>query len=418
MKKTRFTYFDSLRGIAAVIVVLVHYFAAFYPYSVFGDGDGPQHHSWEKLFFIPPFGLLLNGHFSVCLFFILSGFVLSYGYFGQSGNRVKLLVAVIKRPVRLGGLVLFGILLSAILWQSGLYFNDQVFHLGVSGPWFRDYWQGNLDVKKLLSSLTTSIFRNGYIYNPPLWTIRMELYGSIMVFAFLLLFKNVKYRLVLLTLLVVLFHNSLYQGFWLGLIIADLMKRGIIQNWSAYQSTKVGRLVMITAVILLAYLSSYPHYAEIQFVRDTIYGYLPDDKGFGGGYPMFTALITFLIVCVNHHVQTWLNQPPLLFLGQISYGVYVVHFLILGSFSSWMFLSFHQSWSHELSFSATLIFGLLAIMALGYLSTKYIDALSIKLASYIGRKALVSLNSLQARIAPAPAAVPGERLPEKIGPLK
>ncbi|MBE9033164.1 acyltransferase [filamentous cyanobacterium LEGE 11480] len=394
MKQSRLFYLDALRGIAAVIVVLVHYFAAFYPYSVFGSAGGQQHQTWEKLFFFPPFGLLLNGHLAVCLFFILSGFLLSYRYIGASGKHTDILVAMVKRPIRLAGLALFSILLSASLWRNGLYFNHTLVGVNISSDWFNQFWQGEFSLLKLLHTATISLFRNGYLYNPPLWTIRIELYGSFMSLLFLLFFKNSKYLVALLFTLVVVFHNSLYQGFWLGMLIATGLKHGVLDAWPQTQKTWVNHWAMGSLTALLVYLSSYPHYAKFGFLSRTIYAYLPDDNGFGGGYPMLTALLLFLLLCLNRQVQNLLNQKYLLFIGRISYGVYIIHFLILGSLSSWFFLQLNQYYTHEFSFLITLILGFSLSILSAYFATTYIDIPCIKLANYVGQRARLQIESM------------------------
>ena len=73
-------YLQGLRGTAALGVVLHHFFCAFYPMAVFATG--PSHWQWEKLFWSTPLGLLIAGRSLICLFFILSGYVLSLPYFG------------------------------------------------------------------------------------------------------------------------------------------------------------------------------------------------------------------------------------------------------------------------------------------------------------------------------------------------
>jgi hypothetical protein len=54
-------------------VVLTHFVAAVYPHGVSGGAE-PLHGGWEKVLLYPPFGLLVAGHFAVCLFFLLSSF--------------------------------------------------------------------------------------------------------------------------------------------------------------------------------------------------------------------------------------------------------------------------------------------------------------------------------------------------------
>ena len=101
-------HLEALRGIAALIVVIGHYLNAFYPYTVFGSsGDYVAHGMWEKLLLTTPLGFFKAGDFAVCVFFVLSGYVLSYKYLGEKDVRPPIIAAILKRPFRLGGLVVF-----------------------------------------------------------------------------------------------------------------------------------------------------------------------------------------------------------------------------------------------------------------------------------------------------------------------
>ncbi|OYW75825.1 MAG: hypothetical protein B7Z37_11575 [Verrucomicrobia bacterium 12-59-8] len=72
----RYEHLDGLRGLAASAVVLAHFVSALYPHGTTG-GAAPLHGGWEQAFLYPPLGLLVAGHFAVCLFFLLSGYVLA-----------------------------------------------------------------------------------------------------------------------------------------------------------------------------------------------------------------------------------------------------------------------------------------------------------------------------------------------------
>jgi peptidoglycan/LPS O-acetylase OafA/YrhL len=384
MSQSRQSHLDSLRGVAALIVVSTHYFTAFFPYTVFGAQGGYQQHSgWENTFFFPPFGLIISGPFAVCLFFILSGYVLSYNHLGKSWQGHKILSALLKRPIRLGGLVWLSIIIGSMLWYCGLFFNGAVSDLTTSKQWFGAFWAGNFNLHKFFVDLSTSSFSRGDIYNPPLWTIKIELYGSMMIYIFALLLGRFKYRLLISILLVFAFKNSLYQGFWIGLCIADIIKNHPFQK--EIRSINVYHSLLF---ILFFYLSSYPHYVDSEFLASTIYAPLPDDKGFGGGYLMLSALIIFILAVSNRRLQEYLNLPALQFLGRISYGLYVMHFLILGSLSSWLVLILTNYFGYNISFCIAFFAGLSLTILSAYLATKYVDNTSIRLANFLGKKAI------------------------------
>lgn len=355
--------------------------------------------------FYPPFGLIVAGHFAVCLFYILSGYVLSYSYLGESKRRQKILASIIKRPIRLGGLVWLTIICGSLLWYCRLFFNGAVSDLTSSKPWFNSYWEKNFNFNAFFIDFASSAFSKGNIYNPPLWTIKIELYGSLMVYLFLLLLGNFKYRVLVAILLIILFRDSLYQGFWIGLLVADIIKIQTTSiRWTAPLSvptkgcsprlTNVYRYLLLIAFV---YFSSYPNYVNQDFLGSTIYKYLPDDKGFGGGYPMLSALLLFLLSISSDQLKKHLNLPVLQFLGGISYGLYVIHFLVIGSLSSWLFLALNSYFSFNISFLLVLLSGLPFIIFMAYLATKYVDNPSIRLASHLGNKVIciTTLSSIK-----------------------
>lgn len=389
MSTTRQTHLDALRGLAALLVVIAHHLAVFYPYTVFGaQGNYIQHAGWEELFFLPPLGLLVSGQFAVSLFFILSGYVLSYNFLGEQVQVQKLVAAIVKRPIRLGGLVVFTIAAAVVLWYAGLFYNGAVADVTNSKPFFQQFWVGSPDLSRALSDLTTSAFSNGRFYNPPLWTIKMELYGSILVFLFLLLFGASRYRLLLLFVLLLLSKNSLYQGFVLGMLIADMVKHrtvslGSVSGWRP-------ALLLLPLFLLL---SSYPGYVTADFLEGTLYRYLPNDAGFGGGYPMLAALLLFVMVTSSNSMKGLLHHRIFQFLGRISFGLYVLHFLVIGSFSSWLFLHLYQYLGYGQTFVVVLLLGLMLTLTGAYLLTRYVDDPAIRLASYIGRQAQLLMSS-------------------------
>jgi peptidoglycan/LPS O-acetylase OafA/YrhL len=369
-------------------VVLVHYFAAFYPYAVFGNqGSYQQQALWENIFFYPPFGLLIAGHFAICIFFILSGYVLSYNYLGEVLRIKKIIAAIIKRPIRLGGLVLFTIIIGSCLWFGKLYFNTAVSDISMSKPWFISFWKGSFELHQLILDIMTSMFSAGVTYNPPLWTIKIELYGSMLVFLFVLIFGRFKYRLVILFIALALFRKSLYFGFFLGIIIADL-----VRNYNFISRLESKHIFIVVLLTMFVYFSSYPKYANYDFIKLTIYEILPNDSEFAGGYSMLSALLLFIIVTINRQIKNFLNYPLFQFLGRISYGIYSIHFLVIGSISSWMFLNINSHLGYGLSFIVVLLSGILIILFLAYWATIYIDNPAIKCASYIDKKLIAFMN--------------------------
>ncbi|MDQ1276051.1 MAG: hypothetical protein QG610_1626 [Euryarchaeota archaeon] len=69
----KINYLDGLRGIAAINVMIMHFFVALAPAMVYGSKYPSHFGSLDSVFSTTPLGLIGAGNFSVCIFFVLSG---------------------------------------------------------------------------------------------------------------------------------------------------------------------------------------------------------------------------------------------------------------------------------------------------------------------------------------------------------
>jgi peptidoglycan/LPS O-acetylase OafA/YrhL len=375
---------DALRGMAALQVMGTHYISAFYPYAVFGaQGSYVKKSSWETLLFFPPFGLLTAGNFAICLFFILSGYVLSYRFLGERHAFLDIASAMLKRPIRLGGLVVFTVILSAALWAGGFYFNSEVSALTGARPWFERPWRGDLEFGGLLVNMGTAMFAQAGYYNPPLWTIKIELYGSMYVFIFLMIFGACRRRGLIVLALLLMLRNSPYFGFFMGLFLADMVK-----HHAANIQDGRRKAMFLIALIGAAYFSSYPGYVSPAFLRMTAYGVLPERSAMFVGYPMLAAILVFGLLALSRTCQQALTRPSMLWLGQVSYAVYALHFLVLGSLASWLFLAWRPMLGHDLAFLAVVVCSLPLTLWLSHWATMLVDMPSARLGQWLSRRAM------------------------------
>lgn len=371
-----------------MIVVVVHFMSAFLPFVIFGDQPNSTSHlpALEAWFFYPPMGLLIAGQLAVSLFFILSGYVLSYRFLGQPVSLAKTLEMTAKRPIRLGGLVWFSMSLYALFWYMGWFHNAAAADITGSHKWLSLWWQGDMDVAGFFKDLFTQSFSQGTVYNNPLWTIGFELYGSLLVFAFLLIFSRFKYRLGVLLLMVVLFYDSMLVGFWLGVILADLNQQPAISWPRQLQSPRIQSLLIWTMTILFLWLSAFPFYLPLELTNQTNYAFLPDGFNFGLGYPMVAALLGFILVLISRTYQQILCAKTFQYLGHISYAIYVMHVFVIGTFASWLFVHLQPVLGYPWSLFLVFFSGVLLSILLAHWVTKWVDGPAIKTAQWVGYK--------------------------------
>ena len=102
--KNREEQLDGLRGIAALIVMNSHFICAFFPYlnskffpEIFGQSNSNSY--LIKFLQSPPVSIFFNGHAAVCVFFVLSGYVLAIPF--HQKNLEKLYLRILSRYLRL-----------------------------------------------------------------------------------------------------------------------------------------------------------------------------------------------------------------------------------------------------------------------------------------------------------------------------
>lgn len=120
--ESKIGYLEGLRGIASLIVVFHHYMCAFYPAMVFGAGAAFHIGPIEARFAASPLNVLYNGGFAVCIFFVLSGYVLTNRYF-RIRQRDLVTSSAVRRYVRLMIPTLFTVIVAYLLSTANLYYN-------------------------------------------------------------------------------------------------------------------------------------------------------------------------------------------------------------------------------------------------------------------------------------------------------
>jgi len=335
-----------------MVVVFIHFLMNFYPLSI----NNPN---FIKSFFLyPPLGNLVAGRCAVCLFFILSGYVLSYNYLGDGSNHIKIMSNIIKRPIRLVGVVVFS------AYATFLCF-----------PEMYDRW----DIV-LLQSIYNP-FGFGIGVNHSLWTIPIELQGSFITFGFVLFFCNFRYRLLILLAMLFYYAGTLYNCFVIGIVLADIFKNYV--QYIEKHKQIVSKIILIPAL----YFSAYPYYSDTEFIRDIFYGWLPDIRFVNSFYPLVGATLVFLFVNLNEWTKTKLNHSIFLFIGKISYSLYAIHAFVLYSFSKYLFFLTG-------SFIITVLLSFPIIIGVSWLVDRFVDQPTIMLANAIGKVAMLRIGQM------------------------
>ncbi len=372
MNTKHLLYLDSLRGSACMVVVFFHTLIFTYPGLTRGSAEvAVPAYSW--LVNYPPFSLLIAGQAAVCLFFIHSGFVLSYKYIDTPECKTQVIVAIVKRPFRLAGVTLFttlpvvSFLLTKDFWFNRLWVDYDIYLRCVYNI--------------LMNPLTANINNN-----PPLWTIGTELWGSFLVFGFCLIIGNwIKVlRIAILLSLIICFKNTFYFSFIFGVLLADFHKNWKVDKFLKYKNT-ISYVFLIPAIICCSYqcylspASQYWH--DIEFIM--------------GGYPMIGAMSLFTFILCNDRIKQILEFKPLVFLGGISYSVYVLHWLMLSHFIHRImgFVTGTLGLNSYFSLALIVVINTSFLIVAAWLVDKWVDKPCIKFSALFAQKLVSEIQS-------------------------
>jgi peptidoglycan/LPS O-acetylase OafA/YrhL len=379
----RLTYLQGLRGLAAMIVLVHHFAANFYPATISAH-EGMPHGDWEHWFWQTPLGILLAGHAAVCLFFILSGYVLSLPYFGAAGSGPDhLLAAMVKRPPRLLAMVAASMLISYFVFRLHGYFNQPAAELTGSTQ-LAYYFKALPSPATFAKNFLLDPFGTASSYDPPLWTILHELLGSYVTFVFVLLFRGARYRGWVYLVLAAALSTYPILGFVIGIALAD----ACVNFPSTVRKYRDG---WISVAILLGgvYFAAYPFWAPLGDLAFSWYARLPHFL-IPDLYPLIGASLLLCGVILNSPFQRLLSGAILLFLGRISYAVYAIHFLVIFSFSSWLFLCLREVCGYDGSAALVFLASLAVVGLLAFFLTVCVDEVAIKVSNDLAKRWLLS----------------------------
>ncbi len=330
MSEKRITELDSLRGIAA-FTVLINHCALVYPIvsDFFHTRDVHNSGPVLKSVMFSPVHSLWNGHAAVILFFILSGFVLSVSHYNKEGTP-SYKTYLIKRMCRL--YIPYFVTLAISVLLVNFYQKQPV---ATASEWFNGMWQQSIDLKGFIGYL----FLQGDLYKlgTTLWTIVVEIEIALILPFFFILIKKGGFLQNMLLLIVCIVGFKLLRRTPLVTIIPDLnnlyylpffLFGGIIYKYrDTIKQVQLPAMVVIfvffpAALVLYNWDWVLPWF--IKFSPNHIL-YLVTDYmvAFGG--------CLFIISCLLHlpGYKRIMNKPVFMFLGDISYSLYLVHPILL-----------------------------------------------------------------------------------------
>jgi peptidoglycan/LPS O-acetylase OafA/YrhL len=305
MKLTYYKYLDSLRGIAALMVVIFHFFVS------------PNVKYLTNLDF---FKKITNvGHHGVSLFFVLSGFVITRILINDRANNNFFSNFYWKRILRIFPLYYTYLIFSYYLVP--LFFNENITDFRLQLPYYL-YYQNLFEVIKF-----------DYIGPGHYWTLMIEehFYMFWPLFIYFVKPNNlIKYIVFYFLIILLVKYFMLSNGFEInhftltrvdqlmfGAILSILEFKGFFYKKKALICFFLIGISLIPISLSISYLSK--QYIYIQDItKNSLLGLL-----------FFSILGIFIIVELKYKSSINMIGKIFQYLGKISFGVYIWHMLVL-----------------------------------------------------------------------------------------
>ncbi len=328
----RVSELDSVRGLAAFVVVLHHFWQTILPdqntFPLPGYPGAQPGALADTAFWISvsPLRLLFCGHAAVGVFFVLSGFALSKALQGsrQSGYGIFLIRRFFRIYPPFALVILIAAALSWLIHPQAVPGRD----------WIDHYWRTSVTANLLLGHLAM-IDTAGYYnsLNSCMWTLVHELRIS---FAFPFIaaaaFAYPRSVFAVSVALFSLLSITHLTGALTAAIHPELLGQIAL---SLIQSVRYVMFFVLGIVLATRYpafdalLTRHPAAKKYLWVAAAVLLAVPYSKGYLELAYAAGAFI-LLVLCIHTPAaRTFLRTPALQWLGKVSYSLYLVHLVVL-----------------------------------------------------------------------------------------
>src|ERR1700722_15491374 len=306
----RVEYLDSIRGLAALFVLLCHTVSAFVWPASYGF-----------IMNLPFIHILVDGKEAVAMFFVLSGYVLSKPYLSarppNQPRTIYLPTFYLRRFTRIW-IPWFAFFLASIVARTYLFSSPVIQPAKTS--WLASFWQAPMSWHDFFLQCLFLLHDASRQLLVQDWSLGMELKGSVLVSIAVILLKRKHSLLTLgLFLLILVFIGTgyYYASFCIGIMIANY--EGACQ--ARLQRTN-GTMKLIGLVLALLFYQCHTYEIECFGFEPALLkiGWVITSLGCGG---------ILLFIMTNEPAKKILSSRPFVFLGRISYSVYLVQFIII-----------------------------------------------------------------------------------------
>jgi peptidoglycan/LPS O-acetylase OafA/YrhL len=317
-----------------------------------------------------PLAVLFNGPFAVVIFFVLSGFVVSRA--AHKNDPLPLTIGL--RYLRLT-IPMLASVLSA--WLLLTMFPTEATKLAsmTGTPWLTRTFNGHIpSLLEAIKDATYEVYWRGESrFDNAMWSMQWELIASVAIYAIYAVIARPAY---IVTTLIVLFFLVLwkrapyyYEAFVFGILMQE-----------AWTHSRLKRVAPELALVMGLILGSQSAGFAERYGLDFLPGSLQPGNPAGLIYPIAAALVVYGCL-MSAPVAKFLQQAQCLFLGRISFSLYLIHVPI--AYTLVMAVAVRLWPMSAITLTVGLIIFIALSIGLGWLMTVLVDAPGLRLLASI-----------------------------------
>lgn len=365
-KNSRIKELIGLKGLAASIVVLNHYVLAFYP-NLMDKG------SIGKALVHTPLNIIYNGNFAVCMFFVISGFLLSYKFF-MYDDEDSIRSTAVRRYLRLMIPMLISILICYIMMKSNVLFHIEAANFTES-KWLESHYNFNPNIIDAIQQAFFGIFLGkSATYNSVLWTMFYELWGSFLTLSIISIFKKSKNRFIIYMILSIVFCNTYFLAFILGIVICDFTTSEIKKEFEISFPYKM--ILLLIGIWLSSYNGARIYnFMHVSFIND-----------YSAFYHSLGAALLVYITLNSSFLRNVCCSKYIMILGNYSATIYYFHWIILNSLSCYLFINFLSYFEYYQSFILSFTLSIFTNLIISKIFVRVVEKFPNELSTNIYKK--------------------------------
>ena len=434
---------DGLRGLAACSVMNYHILYAYQSFVFYGYGLSSEvarscarpedlatlSHWWHQL---PIIRLIYSGTWPISVFFVISGFVLSYSILLEADptsetpatiSAGKVGLRLLRRPVRLYLPPIIATMCTMIVIQLGAY--EYGHHLALDTSWIpviqevhhqrmESFGAQMLDWLHQIWKMCR-VFWWGDFFNPydvHLWTIPAEFRCSLAVFLILPVYANMRQairRVLMGVVIVYVYQLDRWDValFFVGLLVADTSSTSHSRTCGKHPASEeyakcqhMAIMAFETACLLASlYIMSAPDLCISNTPGFRLLAHLipsSDPAPFRflpnlGGTLLVIIITHAHIARDNGIISTFLNSRLLQYSGNVSYSLYIVHGPLIHTVGYalfpffWTMTGTEDTWRYVVGFVAAYMTLVMIIVWVADLFWRLVDRPSTRVAGKLQR---------------------------------